>query len=226
MNFWLPMPFKKKARITITNEGRLKHVFFYSLDYTLHDSLEEPFGRLHVLFRRENPTTLKKDFVILPQRTGMGRFMGCVLGIRPLDENWWGEGEVKMYLDGDTEFPTIVSTGTEDYIGQAWGIKRKAYLYGGAPLSDRKNGFFSLYRWHIQDPVYWKKDIRVTVQQIGLYEDLIERQDDWSTSTFWYESVPSAPLPPMPSYDERAKDLIEPPNPNKAKNPAGDTQNE
>ena len=201
MNIWLPMPFSKQARFTITNHSDKDTVLFYNIDYTLADRLTGPFGRLHILYRRENPTTLKKDFVILPKRTGMGRFVGCVLGIRPLSGDWWGEGEIKVYLDGDKQFPTIAGTGTEDYIGQSWGLQDKTYLYGGTSLNS--GGLISIYRWHIKDPIYWKKDIRVTIQQIGWKGGLYERQDDWSTTTFWYEPLPGAPLPPLPDYKTR-----------------------
>jgi len=206
MGIWIPMPFSKGARFTITNYSDQRHVLFYNIDYTLEDKLTEPFGRLHVLFRRENPTTLKQDFEILPKRTGMGRFLGCVLGIRTLSGNWWGEGEVKVYLDGDDEFATIVGTGTEDYVGQSWGLQDKAYLYCGTSLLS--DPLMSIYRWHIKDPIYWKKDIRVTIQQIGWKPEtrLFERQDDWSTTTFWYEPIPSEPLPEMPDYKARIAD--------------------
>ncbi len=218
MNIWLEMPFDKQAKITITNESKKSTPLFYYIDYTLGDKLPEKFGRLHVLYRRENPTTLKEDFEILPKRTGSGRFVGCVLGIRPLEENWWGEGEVKVYLDGDTNFPTICGTGTEDYIGQSWGLQKAAYLYGGTSLMDNKLN--TIYRWHIKDPIYWKKDIRVAIQQIGWSQKvndktgsgLYERQDDWSCAAFWYEPVPSEKLPPMPDYKARIKDYISDPN--------------
>jgi len=115
--------------------------------------------------------------------------------------DWWGEGEIKVYLDGDEQFPTIAGTGTEDYIGQSWGLQDKTYLYGGTSLNS--GGLIAIYRWHIKDPIYWKKDIRVTMQQIGWKGGLYERQDDWSTTTFWYEPLPSASLPPLPDYKTR-----------------------
>ena len=212
MNIWLAMPFAKQAKITLTNESRTSTSLFYYIDYTTGDKLPSKFGRLHVLYRRENPTTLKEDFEILPKRTGKGRFVGCVLGIRTLEENWWGEGEVKVFLDGDKEFPTICGTGTEDYIGQSWGTQNVAYLYGGTSLTEDKLN--TIYRWHIKDPIYWKKDVRITIQQIGWSQQvndktgsgLYERQDDWSCCAFWYEPVPSAPLPAMPDYAARIKD--------------------
>lgn len=112
-NFWLPMPFVENARITLTNESDLEFLLYYQLDYTIDEDHADDVGRLHVLFRRENPTTMKEDFKLLPQRTGKGRFIGAVIGVRTLHPGWWGEGEIKMYMDGDEKFPTINGTGSE-----------------------------------------------------------------------------------------------------------------
>jgi hypothetical protein len=146
---------------------------------------------------------LGKDFEILPERKGIGRFVGCVLGIDNADGQWWGEGEFKVYLDGDGKFPTIAGTGTEDYIGQAWGFHQNAFLYGGVSLWE--GSLFSLYRWHLKDPIYWKKDIRVTLQQLGANEAVgyYDKQEDVSVAAFWYEPIPSDPLPPFPGYAAR-----------------------
>ncbi len=210
MNFWLPMPFAERARMTMTNDGEKTSVLFYQIDYTIKDRLPDRFfGRLHVLFRRENATTLKADFELLPKRNGSGRFVGSIIGIRPLSENWWGEGEVKVYLDGDTEFPTICGTGSEDYVGLSWGMQQTPFLYNGCSLD--KDGYVCMYRWHLPDPIFWKKDCRVTIQQIGWRQGLYERQDDWSCATFWYEPVPSEKLPPMPGVKERTADAVSPP---------------
>jgi len=207
MNIWLPMPFAKRARFSITNEGQKEAVLFYQINYTLNDTLPADCGRLHVLFRRENPTQLTKDFEILPKRTAPGRFVGCVLGIRSLDtKRWWGEGEFKVYLDGDDTFPTICGTGSEDYVGLSWGIQQTPFFYNGCSLD--KDGYVSMYRWHLCDPIYWKKDCRITIQQIGYGKGLYERQDDWSVATFWYEPVPSAPLPPMPDVAARTANIV------------------
>jgi hypothetical protein len=207
MSIYLQMPFTKSAKFTVTNEGPEKNVpFYYQVDYTINEKIPADAGRLHVLFRRENPTTLGQDFTILPKRTGMGRFMGCVLGINNADNKWWGEGEVKMYLDGDEKFPTICGTGTEDYIGHAWGFhENAAFLYGGMAMI--KDKLYTLYRWHLPDPIYWKKDIRVTLQQIGAGGvqggGYYNKQEDVSAAAFWYEPIPSAPLPEMPNYELR-----------------------
>ncbi len=133
--------------------------------------------------------------------------MGAVIGVRPLAPNWWGEGEVKFYLDGDTEFPSLCGTGSEDYICLAFGVQQTPFLYHGASLAGDE--FVTAYRWHLPDPIYWKKDIRVTMQQIG-YEPgtgLVERSDDWCAVPFWYEPIPSDPLPPLPGLKERIADI-------------------
>jgi len=227
-NFWLPMPFTRSARITLTNESDLEFTLYYQIDYTIDDKHSSDVGRLHVCFRRDNPTTMQSDFELLPKRTGKGRYLGAVMGVRKLHPGWWGEGEVKMYLDGDTEFPTICGTGAEDYIGLSYNLNVNTNMYHGANLrhildsvyqapdvfSQRlmpmRNEYVSMYRWHIPDPIYWKKDIRVTVQQIGhTGGPLHERYDDWSTATFWYEPVPSAPLPEPVPVERRIADLEE-----------------
>ena len=215
-NFWLPMPFTERAKITLTNEDQREVRLFYQIDYTIGDQHPARIGRLHTCFRRDNPTTLKKDFVMLPKRNSPGRFVGAVLGIRTInDDNWWGEGEIKFYMDGDTDFPTICGTGSEDYVGVSYGMQQTPFQYHGC--SWNQDGFVSMYRWHIPDPIYWKEDCRITIQQIGWSGEhrektghpLYERQDDWSSATFWYEAVPSAPLPEFPNLEARTANLWE-----------------
>jgi len=209
MNIFLPMPFTKQAKITITNEAEkdAKSVpFFYQIDYTIGDKHPADVGRLHVLFRRENPTTLKQDFELLPKRKAKGRFIGSLIGIRNMHpDQWWGEGEIKVYMDGDTNFPTICGTGSEDYVGLSWGIQQTPYLYNGCSLNDKN--FITMHRWHLPDPVAWRKECRITIQQIAWKNGLAETQDDWSCATFWYEPSPSAPLPKMPDAKARTADI-------------------
>ncbi|MEN8227719.1 MAG: glycoside hydrolase family 172 protein [Bacteroidota bacterium] len=225
LNFWLPMPFTEGAKITLTNESDFNFTLFYQIDYTINDQHKEDVGRLHVLFRRENPTTQKEDFVLMPKRTGTGRFMGAVIGVRTLYPGWWGEGEVKFYMDGDTDYPTICGTGSEDYVGLSYGIQNTTFQYLGCNLNFKSDStikvrdckdnkrkemnreYISMYRWHIPDPIYWKKECSVTIQQIGCC--YYERDDDWSTATFWYEPLPSEPLPEIPSKEQRVTDLDE-----------------
>ena len=208
MNIWLPMPFAKNARITLTNEGKEKVSVYYQIDYTIADKHPGNVGRLHVLFRRENPTTMKKDFVLLPQRKNMGRLMGAVIGVRGLTPGqWWGEGEIKIFMDGDTEYPTICGTGSEDYVCLSWGVQQTPFLYNGCSLNQKD--FVSMYRWHLPDPIAWQKECRITIQQIAYKKGkgLAETVDDWSTATFWYEPIPSEPLPKMPDVKMRTADI-------------------
>ncbi len=224
LNIWLQMPFTKRAKITLTNESSMTLPLYYQIDYTINDNHSEDVGRLHVLFRRENPTIEKKDFELLPKRTGKGVFVGAVIGVRTLRSGWWGEGEIKFYMDGDTDYPTICGTGSEDWAGLSYGIQETTFQYHGCSLNlksektsefENKAGkikefnteYISMYRWYLLDPVYWKKDCRITMQQIGCC--YYERSDDWSTATFWYEPIPSAPLPQIPNKEERIENLEE-----------------
>ena len=205
MNIWLPMPFTERARMTITNDGTQAVPLYIQIDYTLGDQLPEDVGRLHALFRRENPTTEKKDFEILPLRQNKGRYIGTLLGVRNLHEHWWGEGEIKIYMDGDREYPTICGTGSEDYVCMAYGVQPATFPFNGCALNDRS--FISVYRWHLPDPIVWKKEARITVQQIRYEGGLKETSDDWSCATFWYEPTPDAPLPAMPDVSARTADI-------------------
>jgi hypothetical protein len=211
MNIWLPMPFVKRVRFTFTNEGEKDIPLYYQIDYTIGDKHPEDVGRLHVLFARENTTTEKKDFELLPQRKNKGRFIGSVIGIRNLHEQWWGEGEIKVYMDGDTDFPTICGTGSEDYVGLSWGIQQTPFLYNGCSLNEKN--YVSMYRWHLPDPIAWRQQCRITIQQIAYKGGLRETQDDWSCATFWYEPAPSAALPPMPDIKARTADIWPDPEP-------------
>ena len=206
MNIWLPMPFARRAKITLTNEGRKNVPLFYQIDYTIQDRHPSGVGRLHVLFARENPTTEKQDMELLPKRKGKGRFIGALIGIRNLHPGqWWGEGEIKVFMDGDGEFATIVGTGSEDYVGLSYGMQQTPYLYNGCNLNE--SNFVSMYRWHLPDPIYWQNEVRITIPQIAWKGGLAEVSDGWSTATFWYEPVPSAKLPAMPDVAARTADL-------------------
>ena len=226
MNIWLPMPFVTGVRITLTNDTPIVMPLFYQIDYPLGDAHPDDVGRLHVCFQRQNPTTAGRDFEILPARMGKGRFIGTVIGVRPLGPDWWGEGEFKFYRDGDTTFPTIAGTGAEDYVGLSWGLQPTAFLYQGATYREKGDrsdtGRISMYRWHLLDPVLWDSRGRATIQQIGhkpnpqegrpttldaYLGNLFEREDDWSAASFWYEAIPSAALPELPDYAARIADL-------------------
>ncbi len=166
-NCIVPMPFKKNARIVVTNEGDKLQTFFYDVAATLGDRHGDDMMYFHSYWRRENLTQVRRDFTILPRVEGRGRFLGCNLGNRlhpALREIWFGEGEIKVYFDGDQEYPTLCGTGTEDYIGSAWGQGHFVNLFQGCQLMDKDKGLWGYYRFHIPDPVYFYKDCRVDIQ--------------------------------------------------------------
>jgi len=177
VNSYIPMPFGRSIRVELTNETDKPTGLAYQIDYTLEPLLPERTHYLHASFRRENPTALRRDFVITEGLKGPGRFLGCVVGIRVLDKTFYGEGEIKIYRDGDQEFPTICGTGLDDYVGTAYGLSRHYGQYAGAPLvlsapdayKDPLTNpdYLSFYRWHIPDPIMFSRDLRVTLQQIG-----------------------------------------------------------
>lgn len=173
-NSFVPIPFRERVRVELSNGSARALDLYYQIDYTLEPRLPEDSGFLHVAWRRENPTTLRSDFVISEGLRGPGRFLGCSVGIRTIDAAmWYGEGEVKIYRDGDREFPTICGTGLEDYVGSAWGMGPHSAPYAGAPLDVRPPGgrpmpdFLGFYRWHVLDPIVYERELTVTIQQIG-----------------------------------------------------------
>lgn len=173
-NSCVPMPFRTGMKIVVTNEsGADLGSFFYDVNYTLGDVHGPDTLYLHAHWRRERPTTLRRDYEFLPKVTGRGRFLGVNVGViadkATYFNSWWGEGECKIYLDGDDALPTLCGTGTEDYIGTAWGQGQYAHLYQGCHIADFTNMQFAFYRYHILDLVYFHQDIRVTMHQIGCW---------------------------------------------------------
>ncbi len=228
----IPMPFKNHAFITVTNESDTDFDwFFYEIDFTLGDKISNDDGRFHASFNRENPTKYGRDYTILETKGAKGVFLGCVMGVRPLTSGWWGEGEMKIYLDSDTRYPTICGTGMEDYFGAAWGISAHCTPYRGAPLAEPN--FCSLYRFHISDPVYFKNGIRIDIQQMGTafindarskYGDSLIfmrfdhprrstdkvyylRSDDVCSVAYWYQYPLLKERKPIPNKEQRSRNL-------------------
>lgn len=170
-NCFIPMPFSQSARITLTNNSdkAISHVF-YDIDYTLEPIMPGNFLYFHTYTQRQIGGTLHKDLAILPKVKGKGRFLGMSVGVQldPIYEgSWWGEGEVKMYLDGDITSPTLVGTGVEDYIGTAWGQGTFSHRTQGCLEADFEEGRFCFYRFHTIDPIVFKQDLEVGLQTIG-----------------------------------------------------------
>ena len=167
---YIPMPFRKAARITIKNESEKPVMLFYDVNYQQVKSHAEDVSYFHAYWNRVEKTELGKDFEILPLTKGKGRFLGMNMGIitGPLYQNsWWGEGEVKIYLDGDSELPTLNGTGTEDYIGTGWGQGLFTHAYQGCLVADEKSRQWAFYRYHIPDPVYFRQNCKVSIQIMG-----------------------------------------------------------
>ena len=167
---YIPMPYRKGARITIKNESEKPVMLFYDINFQQVKSHNTDVAYFHAYWSRVMKTELGKDFEILPQVKGKGRFLGMNMGIitDPLyQDSWWGEGEVKIYLDGDGELPTLNGTGTEDYIGTGWGQGLFTHQYQGCLVADKNTRQWAFYRYHIPDAVYFTKDCRVTIQIMG-----------------------------------------------------------
>jgi len=169
-NFTIPMPFRKGAKMLLVNEAESYALVWYDINYTEMQKLDDDAMYFHAAWRRELKTGAGKDFEILPRVEGKGRYLGAnigVIGNEAYRGTWFGEGEVKIYLDGDRDWPTLVGTGTEDYIGTGWGQGVFRGRYFGSLVSDSKNDIYAFYRFHLDDPVYFQKACRVTIQQIG-----------------------------------------------------------
>jgi len=170
-NSIVQMPFKKTARIEIVNTMRYDiFLLFFDVNYQLLREWDDDFLYFHAYWHRDTATTVGEDFNILPKIKGRGRFLGTnvsVVANPKYQDYWWGEGEVKVYLNGDEKNPTLVGTGTEDYIGTGWGQGVFANRYNGNLIADTENKQWSFYRYHIPDPIYFSSDCRVTLQQMG-----------------------------------------------------------
>lgn len=169
-NFTIPMPFRTSALITITNESPEEVWIWYDINYLSMNKLPADAMYFHTYWNRNAATTLGEDYIILPRVEGRGRYIGTnigVIGDSIYRGTWFGEGEVKVFLDGDNEYPTLVGTGTEDYIGTGWGQGNFASSYFGSLVSDKDNDIYAFYRYHITDPVYFHRECMVTIQQIG-----------------------------------------------------------
>jgi hypothetical protein len=169
-NCLIPIPFRRSAKILLVNESGADNGIYYEVDATEGDKHDRNMLYFHSYWRRENPTTLRQDMTILPRVEGKGRFLGCNVGVR-LNHScmnfWFGEGEVKIYLDGDNQFPTLCGTGTEDYIGDGYGQNVFCSPYSGDQYVAPAKAAYEFYRLHIPDPIWFHKDIRVTIQNIG-----------------------------------------------------------
>ncbi len=222
-NSYWPMPFRKSARITLENTADDKcDGYYYQITYSLTD-VPDDAAYMHAQYQRTNPLPYGEVVTLLDGVKGKGQYVGTYIAWGSNNNGWWGEGEIKFYMDGDRDFATIVGTGTEDYFGGAWcfeqGGKYVSYStpFLGLPqiILPTENGSlwdtqsrFGMYRWHIPDPIRFQSDLKVTIQALGWRSGgrYLPLQDDIASTVWWYQTEPHAPYPAFP--DRNALEVI------------------
>jgi len=218
--YWI-MPFRKKCRITLENVGLDAMRIYYQVNYTLTE-VPEDAAYFHAQYRREHPTKYKQDYTILEGVKGKGHYVGTFMLWQSNSRGWWGEGEIKFFMDGDKKFPTIIGTGTEDYFNGSYAFhgvndegervyKDYTTPYAGFAVVhpdehqlDLAQTRFKMYRWHITDPIRFEEDMKVTIQALGWRSGgrYLPLQDDISSVAFWYQTEPHGKFPELPDRDE------------------------
>jgi hypothetical protein len=212
--YWM-MPFRKKAKITMQNISDKPMRLYYQIDYTLTD-VPEDAAYFHAQFRRVNPLPYKDVYTLIEGIKGRGQYVGTYIAWGVNNNGWWGEGEIKFYMDGDADFPTICGTGTEDYFCGSYnfdvqGKYQEFYTpYSGLHQVIRPDGLyqsqqrFGMYRWHISDPIRFEKDLKVTIQALGWRNGgkYLPLQDDIASVVFWYQTEPHQKFPALPTKEK------------------------
>ncbi|MEK7707970.1 MAG: glycoside hydrolase family 172 protein, partial [Verrucomicrobiota bacterium] len=221
-NCYWPMPFRKKARVTMENLNEKDMVLYYQINYTLTD-VPKDAGYFHAQFRRESPLKAKGIYTILDGVKGQGQYVGTYLAWEVHSPGWWGEGEIKFFMDGDQEFPTICGTGTEDYFCGSYNFDTKGsdgrnrYTIFSTPYAGlvqvipedkvyEPGQRFGLYRWHVVDPIRFERDLRVTIQALGWTKTAggsryLPLEDDIASVAYWYQKEPHGKFPALPSRE-------------------------
>ena len=223
-NCYWPMPFRKKCKITMENISESDMVLYYQVDYLLTD-VPTDAAYFHAQFKRVNRLPYKQDYTIVDNVKGKGHYVGTYMAYEVHDNGWWGEGEIKFFMDGDQKYPTICGTGTEDYFCGSYDFDTKRKVVDGLEVTDytefstayvglhqviKGDGHynimqrFGMYRWHIADPIRFDTDLKVTIQALGWRPDgrYMPLQDDIATVAYWYQSEPHATFPKLPTRDE------------------------
>lgn len=215
-NCYWQMPFRRRCRMTLENIADDPVTIYYQIDYSLCDVPGDTLC-FHAQFRRVNPLPYKSVCTILDGVRGRGQYVGTYIAWGSNNGGWWGEGEVKFYIDGDGEYPTICGTGTEDYFCGSYDfedpVRHDRYLSFTTPYTGfhaiqpdalyRSQFRFGMYRWHLTDPVRFREGLRVTIQALGWREGgrYLPLQDDIASVAYWYQTLPAAPFPPLPDRD-------------------------
>ena len=227
-SFW-KMPFARSARVTVTNEGRQPcPALYYYVDYRKFDKPQPGAACFHAVYRQAMPCEVGKPYTIM-DATGRGHYVGCNLSVEQNAEGWWGEGDDLFFIDGETT-PSMWGTGSEDYFAGAWCFGTEySFPYLGMPLRARPNAdggldrcgpelklekspewlwpqawrkgdLWNVYRYHVQDPVPFRKSLRLAIEHGA---DKNERTDSYSSVAYWYQDEPHVPPPDMPPASER-----------------------
>lgn len=218
-NCYWPMPFRKRARITLENISDREMTLYYQINYILAP-VPRNAAYLHAQFRRESPLKSKGIYTIVDGIKGQGHYVGTYMAWEVHSPGWWGEGEIKFFMDGDREFPTICGTGTEDYFCGSYNFDTKGpdgknrYTVFNTPYAGLHQVLppdkiyevgqrFGLYRWHIMDPIRFEKDLKVTIQALGWQSGgrYLQLEDDIASVAFWYQKEPHQKFPPLPGKD-------------------------
>jgi hypothetical protein len=215
-NSYWTMPFRKSARVTMENLAEEEMTLYYQITYAVTDPGSDA-AYFHAQFRRTNPLPYKEVYTLVDGIRGEGHYVGTHMSWGVNNNGWWGEGEIKFFMDGDTDFATIVGTGTEDYFCGSYNFENRQTRqyqefttpYSGMPLVIRPDGVyqsqqrFSLYRWHITDPIRFARDLRVTIQALGWQSGgrYLPLRDDIASVAYWYQTEPHAPFPDLPNKE-------------------------
>jgi hypothetical protein len=216
-NCYWEMPYRSGFRMTMTNIAAQEMTLYYQITFTETD-VPDDLAYFHAQFRRVNPLPYKQVYTILDGVRGQGQYVGAYMAWGVNNNGWWGEGEIKFYIDGDDEYPTICGTGTEDYFCGSYnfdvgkdqgGYREFTTPYSGLAQVIRPDGLyrsqmrFGMYRWHMTDPIRFERDLRVTIQALGWRSGgrYLPLQDDIASLAYWYQTLPTAPFPPLPDAD-------------------------
>lgn len=229
LNCYWQMPFRKKCKITMENIDDKKARLYYQIDYTLTD-VPDDAAYFHAQFNRVHPYPIKEDYTIVDNIKGKGHYVGTYIARGAYDAGWWGEGEIKFFMDGDTDFPTICGTGEEDYFCGSYGFNDHRDEEGIMQYDEFDSPYTGFhyfkdnpelsyetkigeYRWHILDPVRFENDLKVTIQSLGWQSGgrYLPLQDDMASVAYWYQQEPHNPFPDLPLNENL---IIKKENPN------------
>jgi hypothetical protein len=215
-NCYWEMPFRKRCRITMTNIAHEAMTLYFQVNYTLTE-VPDDCAYFHAQFRRTNPVPYKDVYTIVDGISGRGHYVGTYMAWQVNNNGWWGEGEIKFFMDSDKEFPTVCGTGTEDYFCGSYNFENPATKqyqefttpYAGLPQVIRPDGVyksqqrFGMYRWHVMDPIRFDSSLRVTMQDLGWHSQgrFLAQRSDIASVAYWYQTLPHAPFPPLPNKD-------------------------